>query len=446
MPASTEFTSLCQLQVALLVQTLGASQGGVYLTENWQEGTETELVPIVSYPDLEVTRQQSVRWLPFPNHAALAPTVPQLSSAVPLESHSGQSPSAIENLDVIVNSNDSLQPQQLALPLIHNSVVMGFLMTVREDRPWTAWEQRQIEKIAHTLEIACVLDQQNQWLIQQQSQPSYRLDSRQNELLDSLFHQLHSPLTALRTFGKLLLKRLLPPDPNREVAASIIHESEHLQDLLQQVDRILKEQSGPEALKLAGREPMPLLLTASGEDEALTLQPHDLAEILDPLLGSVVAIAQERQLHIHVDVPANLQPIQVSVKALREALNNILDNALKYTPAGGDIWVRGGYYDAAAIRFVPSAEIVAVTISDTGPGIPIQDYDHLFERRYRGVQAEGEILGSGLGLAIARDLLRKMHGDLQFFSPAISEFTGAMPRSTTTPGTTFIAWLPVYQG
>ena len=62
---------------------------------------------------------------------------------------------------------------------------------------------------------------------------SQMIQEKQQDLLDSLLHQFRNPLTALRTFGKLLMKRLQPGDKNREVATSIVRESERLQELLQ---------------------------------------------------------------------------------------------------------------------------------------------------------------------------------------------------------------------
>ncbi|MFO5527217.1 MAG: sensor histidine kinase, partial [Cuspidothrix sp.] len=79
-----------------------------------------------------------------------------------------------------------------------------------------------------------------------------------------------------------------------------------------------------------------------------------------------------------------------------------------------------------------------IAISDTGPGIPLEDLAHLGERHYRGVQAKTEIPGTGLGLAIAKQLIAEMQGDIEVFSPAIKSVSTIPHR----PGTTFIIWLP----
>lgn len=111
-------------------------------------------------------------------------------------------------------------------------------------------------------------------------------------------------------------------------------------------------------------------------------------------------------------------------------LSNLIDNALKYTPSGGKIDIRAG---------LEQDNLQGIAISDTGPGIPPQDLEHLFERYYRGVQADSEIPGTGLGLAIAKTAIEQMQGKIQVFSPAlqnVSSVNGGV-------GTTFIVWLMV---
>ena len=99
-------------------------------------------------------------------------------------------------------------------------------------------EEREIHRIATTLAIACILDRRQVWL-QHQLQQEKALQKEQGDLLDNLLHQFRNPLTAIRTFGKLLLKRLRSNDTNREVAINIINQSDRLQELLQNFDQVL---------------------------------------------------------------------------------------------------------------------------------------------------------------------------------------------------------------
>lgn len=92
-----------------------------------------------------------------------------------------------------------------------------------------------------------------------------------------------------------------------------------------------------------------------------------------------------------------------------------------------------------------NSKMQGISISDTGCGIPPEDLEHLFERHYRGVQAESEIPGTGLGLAIAKELVEKMQGEIQLFSPASSSQRSEVRAfiSEEGRGTTVIVWLPV---
>jgi signal transduction histidine kinase len=462
MPASSEFMTLCRSQVAILTQALGASLSIVYLTEEFVEGAEARLVPIVAYPETTQTFYESRLALPSTEINAIN-QAPQISAApLPLESSAVLLPPLESEPDDFGGSEGSLlQQRQIILPLMHEGVVLGLLVTAREDRSWNEWERSQIDRIAETLTIACVLDQRYHWLEHDQRQQQ-DLRSRQTELMDNLLHQFRNPLTALKTFGKLLLKRLMPSDANRDVATSIVRETDRLQELLQQFERVvdliddvtptrvLPPAKQPSEVAVptgeARLEPLPIesspipLLPASGlaGDAVLELKPCWIAEIIAPLLASATAIAQERNLNLQTEIPANLPPVLANELALREVLSNLIDNALKYTPAQGHILVQVGMQ-----RVTQQAKQQAVAISDTGLGIPSTDLEHVFERHYRGVQAQGNIPGTGLGLAIAQELIQQMQGDIQVFSPALVQPNASVENATQTPGTTFVIWLTV---
>jgi signal transduction histidine kinase len=313
---------------------------------------------------------------------------------------------------------------------------MGLLVTGREDRTWNDHEQGEIQRIAQTMAIACILDQRRAWL-QQQLHQQQIFQEKQRDLLDNLLHQFRNPLTAVRTFGKLLLKRLRPADPNRDVGNSIVRESDRLKELLLQFDQVidlteadLELRTLPESKVFVEasfqKDAKPaLLLPGTGEKATNCL----LADLLDPLLLSAKAIAQDRNLQLMANIPADLPLVQVNVKALHEVLSNIIDNALKYTTCGGQVLIQVGQ---------KRANFQGIAISDTGPGIPPEDLEHLGERHYRGVQAQTAIPGTGLGMAIAKQLLEQMQGEIEVFSPAINSAI----TSPQTPGTTVIIWLP----
>jgi signal transduction histidine kinase len=438
MSASSEFVALCQEQIALLTQGLGATLSVVYLTQELVEAStgEAKLIPVVVYPPDVVLGQteESVddkrrKQLSARGALALRRLNRKLLKAA---EDSPNSPPPLSKEEYLVSGD------QIVLPLIHEGVMMGLLVTGREDRAWNEHERSEIQRVAQTLAIACILDRQRSWL-QHQLHQQQILQEKQQDLLDNLLHQFRNPLTAIRTFGKLLLKRLRTGDANRDVATSIVRESDRLQELLLQFDEVIDLTAAdlkPLALSednqvfveaTVQQDPKMALLLPGGGDKEINLS---VADVLEPLLVSAKAIALERNLLLITRIPVNLPLVRANPKALREVLTNIIDNALKYTPPGGRILIQAGQ---------EKPNFQGIAISDNGPGIPKQDLEHLGERHYRGVQAETEIPGTGLGLAIAKQLIEKMQGEIQVFSPALNS-TITSPQA---PGTTFMIWLPV---
>ncbi|MCL6751592.1 sensor histidine kinase [Nostoc sp. CCCryo 231-06] len=447
MSASSDFLALCREQIALLTQGLGATLSIVYLTQELVEtpSDEAKLIPVVIYPETallppgEETAEATARKqlqvenvFILPNQQRRLLTAGSESPTSSPESEIPDAPQPHLKEEYLFSGN------QIVLPLVYEGVMMGLLVTGRKDRAWNEHEESQIQRIAQTLAIACILDQRRAWF-EQQLHEQQILQEKQRDLLDNLLHQFRNPLTALRTFGKLLLKRLRPADTNRNVANSIVRESDRLQELLQQFDQVidlteadlaplhLPEEVFVEATIQKDAKP-PLLLPGTG-DKAVDCS---LANILEPLLISAKAIAQERKLKLITEIQQNSPLVRANVKALQEVLTNIIDNALKYTPTGGKILIQAGQ---------KKANFQAIVISDNGPGIPAEDLEHLGERHYRGVQAQTEIPGSGLGLAIAKQLIEQMQGEIEVFSPAIN----SKLTSPDAPGTTFIIWLPEVQ-
>lgn len=483
-PASSEFVTLCKSQVAVLTQGLGAALSAVYLTEELIEGNQPKLIPIVIYPETTGVWEENHPELVLPELRGKMTTIPRLSQSLPrLLPQFSDDDQTVDSTSPDQADNFLQRQRQVVLPLIHEGVVMGLLVTSREDRPWNEKELATIERIARTLSIAYIMDQRRAWFEQQLTQAS-RLKAQQRDRLDDLLHQLRNPLTALRTFGKLLFKRLLPGDRNRDLASSLLRESDRLQELLKEFDTYLdtNETEQPPLLLPAAVQPeaSPRLGTGNwrrvtGEEYSPSLIPLSIAAVLEPLIDTAKAIAQERNLFLCSQIPSDLPLVRGNPKGLREVLSNLIDNALKYTPAGGKIDIRVdvlaqtphsqtwpvGTDEDLPIRgdsvtqsigtgITQPEQRLAIMISDTGPGIPPQDLEHLFERHYRGVQAATAIPGSGLGLAIAKELIEQMQGEIEVYSPAqqvwaIQSWESQKNQNQNQPtrGTTFVVWLSI---
>ena len=413
--SSTEFNTLCQSQITLLAERLGAVWSIVYLADDVIEDGETELFPLSIHPHAENLLKlpkikMSEVWQQLQSHPYT-----QLLSSDLIKNN---------NQDNINRQFEPAERKQLILPLIHKETFIGLLVTGREDREWLQTELKQIEEIARTLAIARFLELQYCWT-QEELTIQKNLRRVERDRLDNLIHQLRNPLTALRTFSKLLLKRVLPGDSNYKVAKSLLEQSDRFQQLLEQFEA---ESSSETAIN----SPTPLLEVSDNTKPSSnfllpSLNPEldsiDLQEIFEPLLNTTKAIATERNLELQNYLPPSIPKVKGDFSALREIFSNLVDNALKYTPAGGKI----------VIELTTDKTMLGIAIKDTGYGIPEIDRERIFERHYRGVKAQSDIPGTGLGLAIANELVTKMQGKIELISP------NNLARDRL--GTTFIVWL-----
>lgn len=413
---SPEFIALCQAQMVLLTQELQATWGIVYLTKGWVNIRETQLIPVVVYPSRESITVQNEYLQELPK-IWLKSSSPL---ALPLAGTSNL-PLAIESESLSVWEKDLEQERQIILPLVYEQTMMGLLVTRRNERKWNQQELDQIEKIAETLAIACFLEQRQKWY-QEQLKEQQEQQELERDRLDNLLHQLRNPLTALKTFGKLLLKRFLADDTNQPIIQGILRESDRLQELLQEFEAEIEQRTSEtpiiELNSLTEADKHESSVRFLLPSSSVALEAVSVIDILEPLVSSGQAIAQEKKITLNSNLPEHLPLVQANSKALREVLSNLIDNALKYTPQGGIV----------TISAQVSPTTLEIIISDTGYGIPVEDQTHLFERHYRGVQAQGDIPGTGLGLAIAKELIEQMEGEIKVKSPIQDDhdFPGTM--------------------
>jgi signal transduction histidine kinase len=425
--ASNEFATICQSQITLLSKSLGAVWSVIYLTEEISEGEQPQLFPFAIYPQ---TKNQSLFDLPIVH-------LPESWQHLQSQSLAKLLPTNLVAANNQTNStkstwkSSSAKTKQIILPLIHQETFIGLLVTGREDRQWQPEELKQVKEIAQTIAIARFLELQYHWTQVELAREQNLRRIEQDRLAD-LFHQLRNPLTALRTFGKLLLKRLIPEDPKHQLTQNLLAQSDRFQELLEQFEAETRQDTTVNSdlplLEVSKNTvPQSNFLLPSSEAK---LNPIDLKLILEPLLNTAWAMANEKNIQLKSNIPTNISQIMGDFSALREIFSNLIDNALKYTPPGGQVEL-----NITSKQSNSGLKMLGVAIKDTGYGIPITDQEHIFERHYRGVQAESNIPGTGLGLAIAQELVQRMQGEIELISPN--------NLSPDSPGSTFIVWLPV---
>lgn len=227
-----------------------------------------------------------------------------------------------------------------------------------------------------------------------------RLERVRRDFVANVSHELKTPLTAIQGFAETLLGGALDDAENSRRFLEIIRN--HAARLGRLTDDLLKL-SQIEAGKLE-----------------LEFRSVSVADLIEPCVETARWKAAEKNLAVEVDCPASLPGVRGDLRRLQEVLQNLLDNAVQYTAAGGRITVRA----AAGHREV------AIAVADTGIGIPHAEQDRIFERFYRvDVPRSREAGGTGLGLAIAKHLVEAHGGRIEV-------------QSEVGRGSTFSVFLP----
>ncbi len=277
-----------------------------------------------------------------------------------------------------------------------------------------------------------------------------RQEGLRRQLVADIAHELRTPLSVLRLQIESIEDGIEQPTP--DVFASLAHEVNLLTRLVNDLR---------------------FLSLADAGQLSLRLEPVDGRELLERVAASVQPRARQQQVDLRVEpCRADLPPVLADRERLAQVLGNLVENALRYTPSGGQVrlsirdnrplpalpphtgsgrlWcitppTAGNATDPSEVIHVPRREVapppmpdtlvadqwVAFAVSDTGPGIAPADLPHIFDRFYRTDRARArETGGSGLGLAIVQRLVEAQGGRVEVVS-AVGK------------GTTFHVYLPV---
>jgi two-component system, OmpR family, sensor histidine kinase BaeS len=210
-------------------------------------------------------------------------------------------------------------------------------------------------------------------------------EDQRRTVLASVTHELRTPLTVIQGNLEGLIDGVYPAD------------EAHLQTILEETHVLARRIDDLRTLALA-------------ESGALRLhrEPTDLAALVGETVAAFQVQADEAGISLRIESDPDLATAEVDPARIRELLENLLTNALRYTPRDGTITVRCLRSEAAS-----AAAQVVLEVVDTGPGIPPADLPHVFDRFFKGSDSQG----MGLGLAIARNLAVAHGGEITAESP-----------------------------
>lgn len=229
------------------------------------------------------------------------------------------------------------------------------------------------------------------------------VDRLRQELIANVSHDLRTPLAIIQGYIETLMikKDSLTADDQDKYLAIIFNSSEQLSRLVSQ----LFEYSKLESNQIQPQK-----------------EPFFVAELAQDIYAKYQILAQARAIELKLDAPKELPLVFADVALVERAIQNLMDNALKFTPEGGSV----------SIALAAKGKGVEVKISDTGPGIPEQEQSYIFER-YRQTDTKAKAKGAGLGLAIVKKILELQNATIQVVSKP-------------NEGATFWFMLPTYQG
>jgi signal transduction histidine kinase len=240
--------------------------------------------------------------------------------------------------------------------------------------------------------------------LQRTDEQKRQIESARRALIAGISHDLRTPLTSLRAMIEAIADGVVddPATVTRYVNTSLA-ELQHLNTLIDDLFELARLDAGQVDMQIC---------------------PASMTDLISDVISSMSARAAQRDVALVGTVETDIDPIEMAPDKIQRVLVNLLDNALRYTPPGGQIAIRARR-DGSAVR---------VDVHNTGSSIDAAHLPHVFTTFYRGepsrVRGDDGHRGTGLGLAIARGFVEAHHGRI-------------WADSTPLRGTTFSFTLPV---
>ena len=231
-----------------------------------------------------------------------------------------------------------------------------------------------------------------------------KLERIRKDFVINVSHELRTPLASIQGYTETLMDGALDDqDNNMRFLGIIRHNAERLARLTGDLLSLSRIELKTQEFRFA---------------------PHAVNELVAEVLDTILPIAEKKSVELKQELAPDGTPVFCDSEALYQILSNLLDNAVKYTPAGGGITV--------GVRVLPPGAMLEMFVRDSGIGIPADDQPRLFERFYRVDKARSrELGGTGLGLAIVKHLVRAHGGEVRV-------------ESRPQQGSTFFFTLPVH--
>ncbi len=208
------------------------------------------------------------------------------------------------------------------------------------------------------------------------------IDQLKSEFISTAAHELRTPLTSIQGFAEVLqIREDLSPEARNELLSIIIEQSDALAEIISDL------------LDIAHIE--------SGRGVVLKKEPCDLASLVRQ---TVDRFSMQSDRHrFQIEIPDGASRVKADKGKIRQVLENILSNAIKYSPEGGTIRIRGKVEDNA----------VMISFRDQGIGMTPEQMEHMFDKFYRADTSNSAVSGVGLGLSIVKYIIEAHSGEIR---------------------------------
>ena len=210
-----------------------------------------------------------------------------------------------------------------------------------------------------------------------------RFDSMRRDFISNLSHELRTPVSVIRANSETLIDGALEDKKQAKIfAKAILHNSERLSDMVSSLLDLTRIEYG---------------------ELKLNFQNINLNEFIENFILSISNLAKKKNINIQYK-PTHIGDINADPQAIERILNNLVDNAIKYSKEDSEILISSSN---------DSGDHIKVMVEDNGPGISDEDQSYIFGRFYRTASARAtDNQGSGLGLAIVKHLVNSLNGEV----------------------------------
>ncbi len=261
--------------------------------------------------------------------------------------------------------------------------VITFALTRRITRPLTAMAEaaERLSRGDFEAEVPLGVNRETRELgaaFNKMAAQLRRLEQSRKDFLANVSHELRSPITSIQGYAQGILDGAVPAEEHDRALGVIVNETGRLSKLINSLLNLSRMEAG--AVSLA-------------------LTQFDINEMVRTVIIQKLPDIEEKSLEVIPLFEDRREMVRADKEQIQQVVINLIDNAVKYTPAGGKIWV-----DSRA-----EGSTVILSVRDNGVGIPKEDRAHIFDRFYKADKAHTVGKGTGLGLAICKAIMDK-HG------------------------------------